>query len=168
MPAVSPLNTAQESRAQKNRYPNLVEKFLKTAGDKNVVPMCREFFRFTGSLEGALLLAQLLYWHPRTKNRQGWIYKTDDDWATELCLTKHAVREARDRFKRLEIIQTTLRRANGSPTTHYRLDMGRLEELWGQFLTASPREWAQALKDFEEELKADRATRRRARKQPSS
>lgn len=168
MQAVSPLNTTQDSRAQKKNYPDLVKRFLKMGNDQNVVPMSREFFRFTGSLEGALLLAQLLYWHPRTKNRAGWIYKTDTNWATELCLTKHAVREARFRLERMGIVQTTLKRANGSPITHYRFDMGRLEELWGQFLNTPAGEWAKALKDFEEELKADKDVCQRARKHPSS
>lgn len=168
MQAVSPLNAVQESRAQKKSYPDLVKRFLKMGSDQNVVPMSREFFRFTGSLEGALFLAQLLYWQPRTKNPGGWIYKTDADWAAELCLTKHAVREARHRAERMGIVQTKLKRANGSPTTHYRCDMVRLEELWGQFLNTPAGEWSRALKDFKEELKAHKNARKATRRRPAS
>ncbi len=160
MSAVSPLSTAQEPRAQKKSYPDLVKRFLKMGNNQNVVPMSPAFYRFTGTLEGALFLAQLLYWHPRTTNPGHWIYKTDADWAAELCLTKHAVREVRHRLERMGIVRTKLKRANGSPTTHYQCDMRRLEELWGQFLSTSPNDWSRALDAFEEELKAEKKSRR--------
>jgi hypothetical protein len=168
MQAVSTLNATQEPRAKKKSYPDLVKRFLETGSDRNVVPLSREFFRFTGSLEGALFLAQLLYWHPRTNNPRGWIYKTDADWSAELCLSKHAVREARLRFEHMGIVQTKLKRANGSPTTHYRCDMARLKELWDQFLNTSAGEWAQALESFKEELKAVKNARKGTRKRPTS
>lgn len=167
MSAVSPLSTAPESRAQKKSYPDLVKKFLKMGTDQNVVPMCREFCRFMGSLEGGLFLAQLLYWQPRTKNPGGWVYKTDAQWATELWLSKHAVREVRLRLKAMGVIQTTLRRANGSPTTHYRLDLGRFEQLWRQFLETPAGEWSEELEAFEAEVKAEEKARKSVRKRLS-
>ena len=168
MSAVRPLNTTQKPGAREKSYPNHMERFLKMGNNQNVVPMSPEFYRFTGSLGGALFLAQLLYWDPRTKNRGRWIYKTDADWTTELGLTIHAVREARLRLEGMGIIETALRRANGSPTTHYRCDLNRLEELWSHFLNTPPSQWAQELKDFKDQLKVKEKARKAARHRPSS
>jgi len=88
---------------------------------KDVLGLPRQFLFLTGDVISALLLSQLVYWSERCTNPGGWVYKSEADWRNELNLKRRAMERARRDLKRLGLIETTLRKANGSPTTHYRV-----------------------------------------------
>lgn len=52
-------------------------------------------------INGALMLSQLVYWTARTKNSDGWIYKTQHDWTMETGLTRKEQENARKKLKDL-------------------------------------------------------------------
>ena len=52
-------------------------------------------------INGALMLSQLVYWSSRTKNKDGWIYKTHEDWTDETGLTRREQDTARKNLKSL-------------------------------------------------------------------
>jgi hypothetical protein len=41
-----------------------------------------------GSVNGAIMLSQALYWTPRTRDPQGWFYKSQKDWEDETALSR--------------------------------------------------------------------------------
>jgi hypothetical protein len=166
MSTASALKAEQGVQPGTSAYPSLVHDLLKMAGDDNVVLLSPAFVRFTGTLEAALLLSQLLYWHPRTKNPGRWIYKTDGHWSAEICLPKYSIREARLRLETLGIIRTRVKRANGSPTVHYQCDLNRLTTLWKQFLSVAKDEWDQGLKGVKDAIKKHKESRKGARAKP--
>jgi hypothetical protein len=49
-----------------------------------IIPLRPELVELTGDVISALLLQQLCYWTSRTRNADGWIYKTGPDLAEEL------------------------------------------------------------------------------------
>lgn len=102
---------------------------LEFAGDRNVITIHRPFVEFTGSLEAAILLSQLLYWTPRSGNN-GWVAKSDAEFCEELCLSRYALRSAKATLSKMCILETVVKRYNGSPTTHYRVDLDALVTLW--------------------------------------
>jgi hypothetical protein len=112
-------------------YPNLIQTMLALApnGD-NVVIVARAFVEFTGSLEAGLFLSQMLYWTPRAKRPDGFIAKSDEEWQEELCLTRYGVRKARKTLEEMEVLETKLKKWDGAPTTHYRLDQTELHKQW--------------------------------------
>ena len=107
MPPATPLYT-------RDQVFNLVKSF---SGQSNVIAVPRIFITLTGSASLALLLSQLLFWTERTTRPDGFIFKSDQDWKDEVGVTPYAV----SKFKTLPYIETKVKRANGSPTTHYRL-----------------------------------------------
>lgn len=110
----------------------LADTLLALSGAENsVVVVHKAFVKFTGSIEAAIMMSQLLYWTTRS-TRNGWIAKTDSDFAEELCLTVYAVRQSRGRLEQMGFLETDLRKFNGTPTMHYHLDLQKLEELWIQ------------------------------------
>lgn len=52
-------------------------------------------------INGALMLSQLVYWASRTKNSEGWIYKTHHDWTLETGMTRREQETARKTLKNL-------------------------------------------------------------------
>ena len=52
-------------------------------------------------INGALMLSQLVYWTSRTRNKDGWIYKTHEEWTQETGLTRREQDTARKTLKSL-------------------------------------------------------------------
>jgi len=52
-------------------------------------------------INGALMLSQLVYWTSRTKNSDGWIYKTHHEWTLETGMTRREQETARKTLKSL-------------------------------------------------------------------
>lgn len=52
-------------------------------------------------INGALMLSQLVYWTSRTKDNDGWIFKTHYDWTMETGLTRREQDTARKTLKEL-------------------------------------------------------------------
>jgi hypothetical protein len=55
-------------------------------------------------INGALMLSQLVYWTARSKNDEGWIYKTHHEWTMETGLTRKEQETARKTLKHLGFI----------------------------------------------------------------
>ena len=55
----------------------------------------RVFVKVTGSITGALLLSQAVYWQKRTKGEDGWWWKTQEEWEAETGMTRRELEGAR-------------------------------------------------------------------------
>jgi len=104
-------------------------------GQPNVLTIPRAFIAYTGSLEAALLLSQIIYWSDRTSNPQGWFWKSYREWEEELSLSKHKVNTAVNQIKSKGFLKTRVRKANGTPTLHYKLDANAFIASISVFLT---------------------------------
>lgn len=111
----------------------LMDSLMALAGQGNVLVVHRAMVDFAGNLETALLLSQLLYWTPRSR-MDGWIAKTDEEWADEIFVSKYKVRKCRERLENKDIIETEVRRFAGNPTVHYRVRQTELSKAWTTFL----------------------------------
>jgi len=121
----------------------LIDTLIALSGQDEVLVIHRSFVRFTGSIEAALMLNQLLYWTPKSKleidDKTGWIARSDREWADELLLTQYAVRQARATLAKFALIETKLRKFGGTPKLHYRLILDNVITYWSDFVkTQSP------------------------------
>ena len=107
-------------------YESIIQELI---GQNSTLGVHKIFIRATGDIRAALLLSQLWYWTPRTKNTEKWIYKSMREFQEELCLNEYAIKKAKEILLNLNIIETDIRRANGSPTTHYKVKSENLMEL---------------------------------------
>lgn len=55
--------------------------------------------RAVGSVTAGVFLSQFLYWTPRSQNREGWIYKTQDEIYSETGLTRWEQETARTKLR---------------------------------------------------------------------
>ena len=75
-------------------------------------------------INGALMLSQLVYWTPRTKNQDGWIYKTHEEWEQETGLTRREQDTARKTLKSLGFL--TEKKAGVPCKLHFRVERENL------------------------------------------
>lgn len=87
----------------------------------------RAFVRLGAGITGALMLSQAVYWSKRTKDADGWFYKTQTEWEDETGLSRSEQEGARRKLKNLGIL---LEDRKGVPCkTYYRIDAEKLDAL---------------------------------------
>jgi len=92
------------------------------SGEKNLLAIPREIIHFTGDLESGAFLAQLIYWTDKGSRKDGFIYKTIKEWQDEVFISEYALRKIRKRLEGMGILETKLKKANGNPTLHYKIN----------------------------------------------
>jgi len=121
------------------------------SGQANILTIPRQFVDYMGNLDGALFLSQVLYWSDR--GRDGWFYKTYAEWQEEICLSEYEVKKAVKKLVDLGVLETQVRKANGNPTVHYRLDFDVFSESFLNFLQKrNPRNSGIESRESEESL----------------
>lgn len=98
------------------------------SGRNNVVPIPVVYIEITEDYPSAALLNQMIYWSDRTKRTDGYFYKSYAEWYEELRLTEYQVRRATKKLKSLGFVETKLKKANGAPTLHYKVDTEEVSE----------------------------------------
>lgn len=111
--SVQPAVSLRESYSREQIL-SLIKSF---AGQANIIAVPRIFVALTGDTSLALMLSQLLYWSDRSLRPDGFIFKSAREWLVEVGVTSYAV----GKFNALPYVETKVLRANGSPTTHYRI-----------------------------------------------
>lgn len=97
---------------------DLIKQF---SGQKQVLTIPRLYIAMTGDHLEALLLSQIVYWSARTKNPDGWFYKSYQEWDEELGMSQYQVKRAATALREFGV-ETKLKKADGAPTLHYRID----------------------------------------------
>ena len=93
------------------------------------------FAKAMGCVAGGVWLSQIAYWdsvklfecEKKGVEYDGWFYKTNAEIIGETCLSDRENREAKKRAQELAVVVAEKRGA--PPTTWYRLDVDKLEEL---------------------------------------
>lgn len=84
----------------------------------------------TGSVTSGLMLSQAIYWTPRTKDSDGWFWKTQEEWFEETMLSRKEQETARRRLKELGNGSVWHEQLRGVPAKlFYRIDLDALEAL---------------------------------------
>lgn len=107
------------------------------SGQQSMLVLPRLLIDITLDIKSALLLSQLIYWSDRTTDGNGWIYKSHKDWQTELGLNRYFLDKARDRLIQLGLIEVKIKKANGSPTMHFRVKADALGKTLNSLLRAA-------------------------------
>ncbi|MDH9060495.1 conserved phage C-terminal domain-containing protein [Staphylococcus epidermidis] len=98
------------------------------SGQNNIIPIPTIYIRITEDYPSAALLNQMIYWSDRTSRKDGYFYKSYNEWYEELHLTEYQVRRATKKLKSFGFVDTALKKANGAPTLHYKVDTKEVSE----------------------------------------
>ncbi|RAK43994.1 hypothetical protein BHU61_10630 [Macrococcus epidermidis] len=91
------------------------------SGNDNYILVNRFYLEFMEDLQGAVFLSQLTFWADKGKNKEGWIYKTQDQWFKETGIKKFKIAQITRELESRGIIETRVMKVNGNPIKHYRL-----------------------------------------------
>lgn len=98
------------------------------SGRNNVIPIPVIYIQITEDYPSAALLNQMIYWSDRTNRKDGYFYKSYNEWFDELHLTEYQIRRATKKLKSFGFVETALKKANGAPTLHYKVDTKEVSE----------------------------------------
>lgn len=84
--------------------------------------------RVAGGVAEAIFLSRLVLWEGRQADRDGWIYKTRDEFTEETGLTRWEQETARKNLKEKGFIEEKL--SGVPPITHYKLVGKKIDEAW--------------------------------------
>jgi hypothetical protein len=122
---------------------DLIRAITNTTGLILSTPLMVDFF--DGDHKAAVFLNQVLYWTDRTKDADGWFYKTSADWWSEIRFSYYQIQRVISGDERVQNpkrnlseigLETKVKMApNGRNATFYRLD---LPQFFSMFV-----EWAE-------------------------
>lgn len=105
------------------------------SGQGNTLVINRQFIRFmNNNVSGGLFLSQVIYWSSRTKNLDGWFYKTYDQWFDEIMVKEHTIKKSVEYLKSVGVLETKVKKINGVPTLHYRFLSEEFSKIFTSFL----------------------------------
>lgn len=119
-----------------NTYQYQIFQTIKSfAGEKNILAIPKSFIRFCDEdLYIGLFLSQIIYLSDKGSREDGFIYKSNKEWKEDYFLSDYAIRKAKKYLEDKGIIETKLIKANGAPTTHYKLNRETFTKLFIKFL----------------------------------
>lgn len=119
---------------------NILQQLIRNHfGEHTILAVQRPYIDFTGSIEGGLLLTQMIYWHDRSSIcKDGWFFKTFAEWEAELGLKRKTINTLISKWKEAGFLETDLRKSpKGTPITHYRFLMDEFLEVFSNFAKKS-------------------------------
>ena len=131
---------------------SIVELIKRISGQANILTIPRPYIDLTGGdIEAALFLSQCVYWSDKGGNAAGF-WKSANEWHAEIGLTYYKLKRATAVCAKW--VSTRLKRANGAPTIHYKVDLEVLADDLTAILEKS--DFQETSKsDFQETLKSD-------------
>lgn len=90
----------------------------------------------TGDSDAGRMLNRLMYWWSKTENAEGWVYKDYQDWWAEMRIKASRLPRTKGALERVGV-QIKVKKANGNPTRHYRLDVKTFLQLVARTLNLS-------------------------------
>ena len=109
-------------------YDDIKSVISTFSGTERHITVPRVYLEMLGDFNTAAFLNQLIFWSDKTRRKDGYFYKTYTEWNEELLLSEYQVRRSAKILKEEGFIDTKLKRANGSPTLHYKVNMDKLSE----------------------------------------
>ncbi len=88
-----------------------------------------QLVKLFGDINQALFWQQIYYWSDKGQDPDGWIYKNKEELEEETTLSRYQQDRARKKLEEMGYLETKIKKANGSPTLHYKVDIGKVRNL---------------------------------------
>lgn len=99
------------------------------SGSQRIITFPEIYAKITGDVNTALFMNQVIFWSDKTKRKDGYFYKTYQEWEKEVFLTKHQITRCISKLEKLGVLETKVMKADGSPTKHYKVNMDQVQQL---------------------------------------
>lgn len=91
-----------------------------------------------GKLESAMVLSECEFWTGKGRNKEGWFYRTHDEWHDRTRLTRYKIDGAMVHINNVMpgVIEKKIMRVGGTPKAHYRVNFEALTAFVAVYLEA--------------------------------
>lgn len=113
-------------RSRKENYNSLI---VKEWSIENPILYNTKLSKIVGSVNGGLLMSQLLYWWDKGMKKE-WIFKEIKEFEEETFLSEHQQRTAIRKWEKLGVLEVRLKGI--PPKRHFKIDLRKLFELAGE------------------------------------
>lgn len=111
-----------------SNYDTIAQIITSFSGSERSVVIPKTYLEITGDYPTAALLNQLVFWSDKSKRKDGYFYKKYDEWHDELLLSDYQIRRITKKLEEMNFITTALKKANGTPTKHYKINMEEIQK----------------------------------------
>lgn len=111
-----------------SNYNTISQIITSFSGNERNIVIPKTYLEITGDYPTAALLNQLIFWSDKSKRTDGYFYKKYDEWHDELLLSDYQIRRITKKLEEMNFITTALKKANGTPTKHYKINMEEIEK----------------------------------------
>jgi hypothetical protein len=123
-------NKTESGKNQAISYEQAINIIRAMSGQQSVISCQRAFLHLVGGdYPAAVLLSQIVFWTGRGADPDGFIWKTYQELEDEIGLTKYRAMRARKVLEGIQVLETKVKKAFGSPTVHYRVFQDKLLKL---------------------------------------
>jgi hypothetical protein len=123
-------NKSDPVKNQAISYEQAIDIIRAMSGQQSVITCQRVFLELVGGdFPAAVLLSQLVFWTGRGADPGGFIWKTYQELEDEIGLTKYQAMRARNVLEKMQLLETKVKKAFGSPTVHYKVLQDKLLKL---------------------------------------
>lgn len=114
-----------------------IRAIKRLTGQSQTLSVPKAFVESFGEWPMAVFFSQLLYWSGVVGDENGgWFYKSYQDWQEEILLTERQLRRCSEDLQKMGLIIVEVRKVNGAPTLHWRVD----DEAFGEWFKHLPLE----------------------------
>jgi hypothetical protein len=99
---------------------------LESIGDRPIA-FHRIYAKIGGSIHAGIFLAQSAYWSSTKKEKDGWFWKTREQWTEETCIDRHYQLRVRSTLKGMGVLEEREDRLDHK--LYFRVNFQRLYEL---------------------------------------
>lgn len=98
------------------------------SGQASVVTTPKLYIQLTGSHSLAIVLNQAVFWSNKSKCKDGFFYKTYEEWFEEVHIPERTLRRRFDRLEQYDWITTKVKKVHGKNTKHIKSHMDKIIE----------------------------------------
>ncbi len=108
---------------------NLNEEIIRSlSGQQNWLSMPKAYIDTMGSLEGGLMLSQMIYWSNKGSRADGYFWKSYKSWKEETSLSKYQVSKQVKIMKENKFLTTKVVKVSGVTILHYKFNFNAFQK----------------------------------------
>lgn len=100
----------------------ILARLVRQIGREDMTTAESMLMELLNNRDAVAMFMRLLHWWPKATNPEGWVYKSHKEWWAELRIKQNQLPRLNALLEYIGVEQI-LRKAEGSPTKHYRLNV---------------------------------------------
>lgn len=116
------------------------ELLILFPGNRSYLTTPKLYVQLTGSHSLALVLSQCIFWSNKSNNKEGYFFKSYDEWFEELNIPERTLRRRFEKLEELGFLSTKIKIVNGLTKKHIFVNWEFVKDSLANLLCIEPQE----------------------------